>query len=113
VSKQGQTDNFTVSDHAAEIERFAGRAFLDYVLYNQQAPTEAVAKRYEEEGGYVTVADTDKLSTEHYQAVGGNFLGKMATVNNADTLIGKRSLIRHDAKAVAKLILNLYERDEE
>ena len=112
VSKKGQTDNFTVSDHASEIERFAGREILDYVLYNQQAPTEEVAKRYEEEGGYVTVADIDKLSAEHYQAVGGNFLGQMATLNNADTLIGKRSLIRHDAKAVAKLILDLYHQDE-
>lgn len=113
VSKQGQTDGFTVSDHASEIERFAGREFLDYVLYNQEAPTEEVAKRYEEEGGYVTLADTNVLSTAHYDAVGGNFLGQMATSNDADTLIGKRSLIRHDAKAVAKLILELYQRDGE
>jgi len=112
VSKQGQTDSFTVSDHAAEIERFAGSPFLDYVLYNQEAPTEEVAKRYEEEGGYVTLADVDKLSMASYEAVGGNFLGSMATLNGADTLIGKRSLIRHDAKAVAKLILELYKRDE-
>ena len=113
VSKQGQTDGFTVSDHAKEIERFAGVPFLDYVLYNQEAPTEEVAKRYEEEGGYVTLADTDELSKMHYEAVGGNFLGAMATENNADTLIGKRSLIRHDAKAVAKLILDLYHRYED
>lgn len=113
VSKQGQTDGFTVSDHAEEIERFAGGPILDYVLYNQQAPTEEIAKRYEEEGGYVTLADTEKLSNMHYEAVGGNFLGAMATGNSADTLIGKRSLIRHDAKAVAKLILDLYHQYED
>ena len=112
VSKQGQTDGFTVSDHAKEIERFAGVDFLDYVLYNQQAPSEEVAKRYEEEGGYITFADTDALMGMHYEAVGGNFLGSMAQSNSADTLIGKRSLIRHDAKAVAKLILDLYHGDE-
>lgn len=112
VSKHGQTDGFTVSDHAAEIERFAGRDILDYVLYNQEAPTEEVAKRYEEEGGYVTVADTETLANQHYEAVAGSFLGQMASANGADTLIGKRSLIRHDAKAVAKLILELYRRDE-
>ncbi len=112
VSKQGQTDNFTVSDHAAEIERFAGRKFLDFVLYNDESPSERVAKRYEEEGGYITLADADVLSNQHYQAVGGSFLGKMATVSDADVLIGKRSLIRHDAKAVAKLILDLYNSDE-
>lgn len=112
VSKQGQTDGFTVSDHAKEIERFAGTSFLDYVLYNQEAPTDALAKRYEEEGGYITHADTNVLSTMHYEAVGGNFLGPMATVNGADSLIGKRSLIRHDAKEVAKLILDLYRTHE-
>lgn len=112
VSKQGQTDGFTVSDHAQEIERFAGGPFLDYVLYNQQAPSEEVAKRYEEEGGYVTLADIDKLMTMHFEAVGGNFLGTMAEANNADTLIGKRSLIRHDSQAVAKLILELYRNHE-
>lgn len=109
VSKHGQTDGFTVSDHAAEIERFSGTEFLDYVLYNETAPSPAVAKRYEEEGGYVTKADVDELALRHYTAVGGNFLGKMAQVNEADTLIGKRSLIRHDADAVAEMILELYE----
>lgn len=113
VSKQGQTDGFTVSDHAAEIERFAGTEFLDYVLYNQQAPTEEVAKRYEEEGGYVTRADIETLGSQRYEAVGGNFLGEMAAVNKGDSLIGHRSLIRHDANAVAKLILELYNENED
>jgi len=107
VSKHGQTDGFTVSDHAAEIERFAGQPFLDYVLYNQQAPSAEVARRYEEEGGYVTVADNEVLSRQHYTAIGGEFLGDMAQTNSADTLIGKRSLIRHDAAAVAKMIITL------
>lgn len=112
VSKQGQTDGFTVSDHAAEIERFAGVEFLDYVLYNQQAPTEEVAKRYEEEGGYVTRADIENLSIKHYEAVGGNFLGQMAAASTGDSLIAHRSLIRHDANSVAKLIISLYSTDE-
>ena len=113
VSKQGQTDGFTVSDHAAEIERFGGSEFLDYVLYNQQAPSEEIARRYEEEGGYVTMADIENLTGQHYEAVGGNFLGPMASAAKGDSLIAHRSLIRHDAKAVAKLILDLYYSDDE
>lgn len=108
VSKKGQTDKFTVSDHAAEIERFAGGPVLDYVLYNNENPSPVVAHRYEEEGGYVTPVDLDVLEAQHYKAVGGSFLGKMAQANSADTLIGKRSLIRHDTKAVARAILDLY-----
>ena len=113
VSKKGQTDGFTVSDHADEIERFAGEKFLDYVLYNGEAPSEDVAARYKAEGGYVTEADLDVLANKHYKAVGGDFLGRMANANEADVLIGKRSLIRHDAQSVAKAILGVYRRDIE
>ncbi|MFZ1250693.1 MAG: gluconeogenesis factor YvcK family protein [Candidatus Microsaccharimonas sp.] len=108
VSKKGQTDGFTVSDHALEIERFAGCEFLDYVLYNQETPSAELAQRYKEEGSYVTVADIDRLTAQHYEAVGGDFLGKMATARSADTLIEKRSLIRHNADVVARLLLELY-----
>jgi len=108
VSKRGQTDQFTVSDHAAEIERFAGTAFLDYVLYSDQIPTEAVARRYKEEGGYVTEADHEVLTDAHYKAVGGHFLGKIAEEHTGDSLPVTRSLIRHDADAVAEMILDIY-----
>ena len=108
VSKHGQTDGFTVSDHAKEIERFAGRPFLDHVFYNSQQPSAAVAKLYEAEGGYVTQADEDVLSTAHYEAIGGPFLGKMAVNEAADSLGAVRSLIRHDAEAVVSAILQAY-----
>ena len=110
VSKKGQTDKFSVSTHAAEIERFAGEPFLDYVLYNKEKPTRAVAARYKAEGGYVTDVDTARLEKAHYKSYGGNFLGKMAEVDTADTMI-TRSLIRHDAAAVARSILGIYRRE--
>ncbi len=108
VSKHGQTDGFTVGDHASEIERFAGLPFLDAVLYNKQQPSIEIAERYEQEKGYVTKVDEENLTAQHYKAIGGDFLGSMAEASGADTLIGKRSLIRHDADAVAKEILRVY-----
>ncbi len=110
VSKKGQTDGFTVSDHAAEIERFAGGPFLDYVLYNQQQPSDEVAARYAEEGGYVTEVDHENLKTQHYQAVGADLLGKMALSDSSAEALGvARSLIRHDAPAVARAILEIHQ----
>lgn len=108
VSKRGQTDKFTVSDHAAEIERFAGSPFLDYVIYNDEVPSADVAARYKEEGGYVTEVDTEVLAHAHYKIVAGNFLGKLARVHNGDSIPVTRSLIRHNAAAVAKSILETY-----
>jgi len=111
VSKKGQTDNFTVSDHAAEIERFAGVPFLDYVIYNDEVPSAEVSRRYKEEGGYVTTVDSDVLAEAHYHSLGGNFLGKMAQSHKGDSIPVTRSLIRHDATAVAKSILETYKRE--
>lgn len=108
VTKQGQTDGFTVSDHVAEIERLAGTTFLDYVIYNDAQPTDEAATRYRAEGAYVAVVDSDVLSNAHYTAVGGSLLGKMATVSKGDSLPVTRSLIRHDGAAVATLIMELY-----
>lgn len=113
VSKSGQTDHFTVSDHAAEIERFAGSPFLDYVVYNDEVPSPEVAARYKEEGGYITAVDADVLNEAHYKIVGGRFLGKMATAPSTETLGVTRSLIRHDARAVALAVIETYRRERE
>ena len=113
VSKQGQTDGFTVSDHAAEIERFAGTPFLDYVIYNDEVPSVEVAARYKEEGGYVTEVDKETLQKAHYKTLSGNFLGKMAKAHKGDSIPVTRSLIRHDTSAVAKSILEIFHRERE
>ena len=113
VSKRGQTDSFTVSDHAAEIERFAGTPFLDYVIYNNEVPSNEVAARYKAEGGYVTEVDEETLAKQHYKTEGGSFLGKMAAVEKGDVIPVTRSLIRHDSNAVAKAILETYRRERE
>lgn len=109
VTKKGQTDEFTVSDHAAEIERFAGGQFLDYVLYNHQTPSAELAKRYRAEDAYVVAADMKVIAAKHYRGVGGNFLGEIAKSSMADKLPVTRSYIRHDASAVAHAIMDLYE----
>lgn len=106
VTKRGQTDGFTVSDHAAEIERFAGAPILDYVLYNQSKPDESLRERYESEQAFLVKADPSTLKTMHYQAIGGDFLAPMAERNKADML--HRSLIRHDAEAVAQTLIELH-----
>lgn len=108
VTKKGQTEKFTVSDHAAEIERFTGEPVLDYVIYNKQQPDKKLAERYKEEGAFLVEADQDVLSKKHYQAIGGDFLGTVAAGHKGDVLPVTRSLIRHDSKAVVKAIMDLY-----
>lgn len=108
VTKKGQTEGFTVSDHADEIERFAGAPVLDYVLYNQQQPGAELAKRYEAEDAYLVEVDTKALAAKNYKAIGGNFLGAVAEEHKNDVLPVTRSLIRHDSAAVAGALMGLY-----
>lgn len=108
VTKDGQTAGFSVSDHASEIERFAGGRCLDYVLYNEARPTDAVAERYKAENAYLVTYDDAELRDAHYQAIGGQFLGGMAETHAGDMLPVTRSLIRHDAAAIAKMLLEVY-----
>ena len=110
VTKKGQTDGFTVNDHADEIERFVGESFLDYVLYNKQIPSDDLAKRYRGEGAYITQLDADALRGAGYSAVGGDFLGRIFEKESADTLPVTRSLIRHDSDAVVHALIDLFER---
>ena len=110
VTRHGQTEGFTVSDHVTEIERFAGGPFLDYVFYNEQKPIKSVEKKYHEEGAYLTVVDRKVLDGQSYRAIGGNFLGEMAVRKKSEHL-QRRSLIRHDADGVVKAIMRLYNKE--
>ncbi len=100
----------TVSDHAAEIERFAATKFLDAVLYNDQEPSPEVAERYAAEGGVVTPIDLAVMSAAHYQPIGAHLLGPVAASHSNDVLPVTRSLIRHKGSAVAQAIMEAYER---
>ncbi|HSW77907.1 MAG TPA: gluconeogenesis factor YvcK family protein [Candidatus Chromulinivoraceae bacterium] len=108
VTKQGQTEGFSVADHADEIERFAGGPFLDYVLYNKQVPDKELAARYEAENAYLVEENLAQLGKKHYKAVSGEFLGPVAAAHKADSLPVTRSLIRHDSVAVASALIGLY-----
>lgn len=109
VTKHGQTEGFTVSDHAKEIERFVGAPFLDFVLYNEQKPVKKIARRYEEEKAYFVKIDKKALKKAKYKAISGNFLGSMTLKDKNDVLLPGRSLIRHDASAVANALISLYD----
>jgi uncharacterized cofD-like protein len=111
VTKHGQTTGFTVSDHASEIERFVGRPFIDYVLYNEQIPTKLVARRYAAEDAFIVKVDKSKLDIASYEAIPSNLLGEMAKVSKSSNMLPvTRQLIRHDEKAVADALISLYHR---
>ena len=110
VTKPGQTDDFTVIDFAEEIERFAGTK-LDHVLYNEEQPAKELLEKYAKEGELPVAADRDHLKRQHYKAKGGKFLsGEFVASNSgvADPIASTRTLIRHDADAIARALMKIY-----
>lgn len=111
VTKPGQTDNFTVSDFASEIERLAGQPFLDAVLYNTEVPSQQLLEKYAKVGEKSVTIDQKKLDDAPYMAVGANLLAGAIwkNSNRSDPIAASRTLIRHDSEAVAGAIMRLYE----
>ncbi|HVI68967.1 MAG TPA: gluconeogenesis factor YvcK family protein [Magnetospirillaceae bacterium] len=108
VTKPGQTEAFTVADFAAEIERFlGGKVALDCVLYNNAKPDAELLETYAQEGEYWVEYDTALLKTAHYQAIGGHFVLDYPWEQTAKKDLLVRTLIRHDAEAIARVVANL------
>lgn len=111
VTKPGQTDGYTVTDFADEIERLAGRPFLNAVLYNTESPTDDLLDKYAKAGEKSVRFDESTLESAAYIAAGANLLSGSIwqNSNSADPIAASRTLIRHDSNAVALAILELYD----
>jgi len=108
VTKPGQTDHFEVSDFAAEIERFLqGKVRLDYVLYNNAKPSAGLLQKYAQKGEYWVGYDEPELAAQHYQAIGGHFVSDTPWRPTAKNDLLQRTLIRHNANAVAEQLREL------
>ena len=59
VTKPGQTENYSVGDFADEIERLAGRPFLDAVVFNTRQPSRKLLEKYAGAGELAVEFDTE------------------------------------------------------
>jgi len=110
VTKPGQTDGYSVTDFADEIERLAGEKFLDAVVYNTEKPSDALLKKYAADGELAVEYDEAKALAAPYDVVGAALLSGTIwqNKNKSDPIAASRTLIRHDAVAVADVILEYY-----
>ncbi len=108
VEKPGQTSGFSVADHAAEIERFVGAPFIDYVLYNTGKPDPGLFEKYAKTGELLIRADRKQFAGKHYRAVGSPLIAHgQAAASANDLLAAHRSYIRHDPVALLQSVLEL------
>jgi len=105
MTKFGQTNNFTASEHLKELEKYLGRGVVDYVLINRSKNIPlGILKRYREEKATLVKDDLGKkvrIKVVRLDLISDKVYEKL----NSDKL--KRSLFRHDPTKLARAIISL------
>jgi uncharacterized cofD-like protein len=109
VTKPGQTDNFTVTDFADEIERFVGAKVIDYVLYNTELPSDELLKKYAKDKEYGVKLNEMEAKYKHYKLIGKDLVSTEAPkAVKGDKISSTRAFIRHDQDTLARQLMKVY-----
>lgn len=95
MTKNGETNNFLVSDFLETLENYLGKDAIDYVLVNSKKPGNVRLKRYADENCQPVILSKDYKSKSD-----------KVSILKADVLT-KSGLIRHDPKKLGRQILSL------
>lgn len=102
MTHYAQTHNYTAKDHLLEVERYSGRK-PDIVIINNGEISESLVKEYEKAKEYQVIDDLDE---NDYQVIRADLVSKVKVQQSANDLV-PRSLLRHDSKKLAKVIIDL------
>ncbi len=110
VTKPGPTDGLSVHDFAAEIERLAGGPFLDYVVFNKEAPSKELLEKYAHDGEQPVAYDEVILRKQHYKYRAADLVANhvWGGAQSSDPIANVRSFIRHNPDAVARQLMRIY-----
>jgi len=108
VTKPGQTDNFTVTDFASEIERFIRGRKLDFVIYNTAQPNIKLVNLYQKDGEQLVIAGPISSKDDGCQMLGFPLIAsRLAKYSKSDKIAKNRSFIRHNPDLLAQQIIRL------
>lgn len=101
MTKMGQTDGMSLAEHIAEVEKYVGRAPEQVYVNTTPLPNDLLA-RYAKENEFPVQISHESKWASRYMA--GDFLMReVVTTKEGDVL--RRSLIRHDPKKLADVIM--------
>jgi uncharacterized cofD-like protein len=94
MTQKGETDGYRASDHLKAIVDHTAPGIVDYCIVNTARVPQGMLSKYEAEGSYPVVADTENIKKMKCKAIEAH-------------LINARDYVRHDAGKLAKMILDL------
>lgn len=105
MTKFGETSGFTATSYIAELEKYIGKDFLDYVLVdNAKRFPRGILARYKKEKA-LPVKD-DLRENSKLVVVRKSLMSSRVYLKSASDKV-ERSLIRHDSNKLAKAIVSL------
>lgn len=95
MTQPKETDDFKASDHVKEIIKYlGGNKYLDYVIINSKYGSKKILEKYASEGAYPVEIDYKNLD-------------KLGISIILEDLMEQKNYLRHNFKALSRLILNL------
>lgn len=111
VNKLGHTNHFTLDDYVDAIHEVIGKPVIDFVTYNTRRPSPRLLERYRvENSGTIVPFDESARKQRRYRVVRGDLLStRLYAPKAGDKIAATRSLIRHDARKLSKMLMLLLE----
>ena len=95
MTQDGETDNYTLSEHVNEIEKYLGKNVLDYVIANETEITEDMIEEFNQKNSIPIELDIENIKNKKLKVIKDDYI---------ITLPGK---IMHNSKKVVIDILKL------
>lgn len=94
MTKSGETQNFVSKDFVREIEHYLKTGVLDTIVFNKKKPLKRILEQYaKEKSEFVEISQSSSIKNQPHFIL-------------AD-LIGRETLVRHDPKKLAQILLKL------
>lgn len=94
MTQQGETDNYTASQHLEAIKRHAGHVLVDYIIVNNKTISPKIASSYGKEAANQVLVDLDKLK-------------KLGVDVIEAPLLDENDVVRHNPHELARLIMEI------
>lgn len=94
MTQKGETEDYKASDHLKAIVEHTAPGIVDYCIVNTAKIPKELLGKYEAEGAYPVIADSDNLRKMKCKVVEAH-------------LVSIKDYVRHDSSKLAKIIIDL------
>lgn len=95
MTQNGETDEYTLSDHVNEVEKYLGNNVLDYVFVNDTLITEEMIEEFNQINSKPVTIDIDKIKNKDTKII------------KSDYILTTPGKILHNNKKIAKDVINI------